>query len=68
MEWIFDIRYRPASRKTALIQLCDEDTVFLFHIYHMNGSFPPALKSILEDADVKKVGVNIGNDKRKLEK
>lgn len=42
----------------SLIQLGDDRTVYLFHIFHMKA-FPAELGRILRDKQVIKVGINI---------
>ncbi|XP_043368983.1 Werner syndrome ATP-dependent helicase isoform X7 [Dermochelys coriacea] len=67
----FDIEWPPSYTKgkigkVALIQICvSEKKCYLFHISSMSG-FPKGLKRLLEDEDVKKVGVGIEGDQWKL--
>ncbi|XP_048704715.2 bifunctional 3'-5' exonuclease/ATP-dependent helicase WRN isoform X2 [Caretta caretta] len=64
----FDIEWPPSytKGKVALIQICvSEKKCYLFHISSMSG-FPKGLKRLLEDEDVKKVGVGIEGDQWKL--
>ncbi|KAI1315526.1 hypothetical protein EDD11_000707 [Mortierella claussenii] len=66
-EWKpYDVRRRSAGR-VALIQLGNDKTVYLFHVFHMN-KFPTMLARILEDKEVLKVGINIQNDGTKIMK
>ncbi|KAG0361297.1 hypothetical protein BG005_008726 [Podila minutissima] len=51
--------------KMSLIQLGDDRTVYLFHIFHM-AAFPAELSRILRDKRVIKVGINIRADGTKL--
>ncbi|KAI0063660.1 ribonuclease H-like protein [Artomyces pyxidatus] len=52
MEWPYD-RIRDKSGRTALIQICDEKQILLFH-------------AVIENPDVPKLGVNIRSDGMKL--
>ncbi|XP_035391607.1 Werner syndrome ATP-dependent helicase homolog isoform X2 [Electrophorus electricus] len=67
----FDLEWPPSftkgkSKKVALVQLCaTEEKCYLFHISSMSG-FPPGLKMLLEDENIRKVGVGIEGDKWKL--
>ncbi|XP_076875860.1 bifunctional 3'-5' exonuclease/ATP-dependent helicase WRN isoform X2 [Brachyhypopomus gauderio] len=67
----FDIEWPPSftkgrTKKVALVQLCpSEEKCYLFHISSMSG-FPSGLKMLLEDDDVKKVGVGIEGDMWKM--
>ncbi|KAG2466701.1 WRN helicase, partial [Polypterus senegalus] len=67
----FDIEWPPTfskgkQGKVALIQLCgSEKKCYLFHVSAMSG-FPSALKRLLEDESIKKVGVGINGDAWKL--
>ncbi|KAI9102593.1 ribonuclease H-like domain-containing protein [Phlyctochytrium arcticum] len=67
----FDMEWRPQfqrgkkENKTALIQLCSKNIIGLFHVIHMQ-EFPSALRTILEDPDIKKSGLNIAGDANKL--
>jgi len=68
-----DIEWRPnwvkgaPERRVALIQLASRHEVLLFHIFRV-GQLPPVLTALLEDPDIKKVGVNIKADVAKLHK
>uniref|UniRef100_A0A8C2H5Q0 ATP-dependent DNA helicase n=1 Tax=Cyprinus carpio TaxID=7962 RepID=A0A8C2H5Q0_CYPCA len=67
----FDLEWPPSftkgkTKKVAVVQLCaSEEKCYLFHISSMSG-FPPGLKMLLEDENIKKVGVGIEGDKWKL--
>ncbi|KAF9420907.1 hypothetical protein BGZ94_008983 [Podila epigama] len=71
----FDVEWRPyvyqkgqkkaVQGKVSLIQLGDDRTLYLFHVFHMKA-FPKELSRILQDSRILKVGVNIQNDARKL--
>ncbi|XP_058644644.1 bifunctional 3'-5' exonuclease/ATP-dependent helicase WRN isoform X2 [Onychostoma macrolepis] len=67
----FDLEWPPSftkgkTKKVAVVQLCaSEEKCYLFHISSMSG-FPPGLKILLEDENIKKVGVGIEGDKWKL--
>ncbi|XP_035658094.1 Werner syndrome ATP-dependent helicase homolog [Branchiostoma floridae] len=54
------------EEKTALLQLCtSHNKCYLFHLSCMPG-FPGGLKKLLETESIKKVGVGIQGDVRKL--
>jgi len=62
----FDIEWKVSYQKsdyrlTALLQLCNEHTCYLFHLAVMNG-FPSELKILLESNNIVKVGVGIKGD------
>ncbi|KAG0341383.1 hypothetical protein BG000_009296 [Podila horticola] len=70
----FDAEWKPYNivgpgmyeqGKMSLIQLGDDRTVYLFHIFHMKA-FPAELGRILRDKQVIKVGINIRADGTKL--
>ncbi|XP_058381149.1 bifunctional 3'-5' exonuclease/ATP-dependent helicase WRN isoform X2 [Diceros bicornis minor] len=67
----FDMEWPPIYKKgrlgtVALIQLCvSESKCYLFHISSMSG-FPQGLKMLLENEAIKKAGVGIEGDQRKL--
>uniref|UniRef100_A0A8C8S5D9 DNA 3'-5' helicase n=1 Tax=Pelusios castaneus TaxID=367368 RepID=A0A8C8S5D9_9SAUR len=67
----FDIEWPPSYTKgkvgkVALIQICvSEKKCYLFHVSSMSG-FPKGLKRLLEDEEIKKVGVGIERDQWKL--
>ncbi|KAF9433695.1 hypothetical protein BGZ76_009105 [Entomortierella beljakovae] len=71
--WALDAEWKPydfntgTQGKLALIQLGNDKTVYLFHVFHMQ-KFPSVLSKILEDRDVLKVGINIRNDGTKIMK
>jgi len=66
-----DIEWRPnrvkgkGENRVALIQLASSHEVLLFHI-HRVGHLPHVLTALLQDPDVKKVGVNIKADVAKV--
>jgi hypothetical protein len=68
----FDIEWRvtyvagQAPRKTALLQLSDANTAYLFHIIHFS-EFPLSLIALINSKDILKVGVGIRNDMLKLQ-
>jgi len=68
-----DIEWKPSwgkgapERPAALIQLASRHIVLLFQI-HWIGYFPPVLMALLQDPDIKKVGVGIRGDVAKLQK
>ncbi|XP_038308131.1 Werner syndrome ATP-dependent helicase isoform X5 [Canis lupus familiaris] len=65
MEWPPVYTKRKPSR-VALIQLCvSENKCYLFHISSMSV-FPQGLKMLLENEAIKKAGVGIKGDQRKL--
>ncbi|XP_043107034.1 Werner syndrome ATP-dependent helicase homolog isoform X2 [Puntigrus tetrazona] len=67
----FDLEWPPSftkgkTKKVAVVQFCSsEEKCYLFHISSMSG-FPTGLKMLLEDENIKKVGVGIEGDKWKL--
>ncbi|KAF9936897.1 hypothetical protein BGZ67_001914 [Mortierella alpina] len=68
--WALDAEWRPyvypgKQGRMALIQLGDDKTVYLFHVFHMKR-FPEALARILRDKRILKVGINIRNDGTKM--
>ncbi|KAF8496624.1 ribonuclease H-like domain-containing protein [Gautieria morchelliformis] len=67
MEWrVFSGRGVHASeRKTAVIQLCDLQTILIIQLSAMKG-FPPKVKAVVGDKDIVKMGINILGDGRKL--
>lgn len=67
----FDTETRPSfkkgqSYKVALLQLSSYETCFLFRLNKIG--IPDMLKDLLEDRDVKKVGLSIHDDFRNLNK
>jgi ribonuclease D len=61
--WALDAEWRAFTMygkqgKMALIQLGDDRTVYLFHVFHMK-KFPEVLARILQDKSILKVGINI---------
>ncbi|BGP55624.1 hypothetical protein JCM8202v2_003229 [Rhodotorula sphaerocarpa] len=64
LEWDSFSGYRTQG-KTALAQISDEKTVLLVHVARMNR-FSPALRSLIEDPDRIKLGVQIAGDASKL--
>ncbi|ORX76437.1 ribonuclease H-like protein [Basidiobolus meristosporus CBS 931.73] len=63
IEW--RVRRFTSLGKTALVQLCDNHGVYLFHIHHMR-EFPIRLRELLEDPYILKPGCNIRGDGTKL--
>ncbi|KAF9575189.1 hypothetical protein EC968_004125 [Mortierella alpina] len=68
--WALDAEWRPyvypgKQGRMALIQLGDDKSVYLFHVFHMK-KFPEALARILLDKRILKVGINIRNDGTKM--
>ncbi|KAF2209924.1 hypothetical protein CERZMDRAFT_69751 [Cercospora zeae-maydis SCOH1-5] len=69
LEWeIHSNLYKsPAKKCVSLIQIAAEDKICLIHVALFSGDkneqlLPPSLKTILEDANVAKAGVNVSND------
>ncbi|CCJ28304.1 unnamed protein product [Pneumocystis jirovecii] len=65
----FDMEWKPyGSSKVAIIQLSDANSIVLFHLSLMGleGTFPEALKHLLEDPSYIKCGVGVRNDGYKL--
>lgn len=67
----FDTETRPSFKKgqtfeVSLLQLSAKDTCFLFRLNKIG--MPDALKGILEDRDITKVGLSIHDDFRNLRK
>ena len=65
----FDTETRPSFKKghqhkVALLQVASEDTCFLFRLNHTG--LTPALKQLLEDRTVKKVGLSWHDDVNSL--
>lgn len=65
----FDTETRPAFKKgisysVSLLQLATEERVYLFRI--LKSGFPPALRDLLANPSVVKVGVGIRDDIRML--
>ncbi|QRW13255.1 3'-5' exonuclease [Ceratobasidium sp. AG-Ba] len=63
MEWT--VPYSKGRIKTGLIQLSDEKDILLIQISSMKY-MPIKLKAIITSPTILKVGVNIGNDMRRL--
>ncbi|GAA5984199.1 hypothetical protein JCM10908_006088 [Rhodotorula pacifica] len=66
LEWDSFSGYRTQG-KTALAQVCDEQTILLVHIAKMKR-FPPALQKLAEDPSRIKLGVQIAGDASKLQR
>lgn len=67
----FDTETRPAFRKgvsydVSLLQLSTLDTAFLFRLNHIG--FPDAIKRILEDPNIVKIGAAVRDDLKALKK
>ena len=75
----FDIEWKPNARATdgirknvSLVQIANEERVALFHIARFRKGdteadlVPPALKYIMESADISKVGVSVKADCTRL--
>ncbi|KAF8557464.1 ribonuclease H-like protein [Imleria badia] len=65
LEW--RVMWHPGAqeRRTALVQLCDHDTILLIQVSSMKR-FPRKALEVIESADVVKTGANILNDGEKL--
>ncbi|GAA5965905.1 hypothetical protein JCM3765_006484 [Sporobolomyces pararoseus] len=67
LEWnAYDVQSRSQG-KTALVQVCDQETVLLVQVARMK-TFPKSLKTFIEDPSKIKLGVQIAGDARKLER
>lgn len=67
----FDTETRPAFHKgevykVGLLQLATFDAVYLFRLNKCG--FPPALRQLLENPDIVKIGVGVRDDIRNLQK
>jgi len=67
----FDTETRPAFKKgvsydVSLLQLSTLDTAFLFRLNHIG--FPDAIKRILEDPNIVKIGAAVRDDLKALRK
>lgn len=83
----FDLEWEPSTRqgkenKTALVQVCDKETIILVHVARMKRElralgfcagaddvatgFPQSLRALIEDPERIKLGVQIAGDARKL--
>ncbi|BGP08228.1 hypothetical protein JCM10049v2_004074 [Rhodotorula toruloides] len=67
----FDLEWSPFIRPgvqgtTALIQICDRQSVLLVHLAQMNYQLPDVLRRFIEDEEVIKLGVHINGDVHKL--
>ncbi|KAI8580900.1 hypothetical protein K450DRAFT_235131 [Umbelopsis ramanniana AG] len=66
-----DLEWRPTfikggkENKTALVQLCNSKSILIIQISRM-GVFPHELKSLLQNRNILKTGVNIKGDALKL--
>ncbi|KAI8919247.1 ribonuclease H-like domain-containing protein [Powellomyces hirtus] len=65
IEWRVTYQAGEPSRPVALIQLCNDRHIGLFHIFHME-EFPDSLREVLENSGMTKVGLNIKGDALKL--
>ncbi|KAH7912503.1 hypothetical protein BJ138DRAFT_1178784 [Hygrophoropsis aurantiaca] len=67
----FDLEWRvmwhagATERRTALVQLCDKNTILLIQVSHMKR-FPQKVLEVIESPDFVKTGANILNDGEKL--
>lgn len=61
LEWNVGVR----QGKTALVQLCTADTIYVIQIACMQD-VPRSVRRILEDNSIRKVGVAVQNDAHKL--
>jgi len=72
MEWKPNFVAGHTENPVALIQLASTDAIVLLHITRWNWSSPKTyealevLKDLLHDSEIKKLGVNISEDGRKL--
>jgi len=70
----FDMEWRPQFIKggpenpIALVQLSDRNQILLIHLVRMSGVVPNALKRVLENEYILKLGVGIKDDLRKAQR
>ncbi|KEI39175.1 uncharacterized protein L969DRAFT_49023 [Mixia osmundae IAM 14324] len=67
LEWNVSKR-KAQTNKVSLVQICDARQIIIYQIPPGQAGVPQVLRALLEDAAVWKIGVNIGNDGKKLEK
>ncbi|GAA5894403.1 3'-5' exonuclease [Sporobolomyces salmoneus] len=71
LEWnAYEVKSRGQGR-TALVQICDQETILLVQVAKMKNDqrtvgFPRSLKEFIEDPKKIKLGVQIAGDARKL--
>ncbi|KAI6145225.1 ribonuclease H-like protein [Pisolithus tinctorius] len=65
MEWRVKWQAGAAERRTALVQLCDSQTILLIHISNMKR-FPRKVLEVIECPNIVKTGANIKKDGEKL--
>ncbi|KAJ3240747.1 Exonuclease 3'-5' domain-containing protein 2 [Chytriomyces hyalinus] len=70
LEWNVVLRRGQPAAKTSLIQICNGSSVGLFRVKMLTDGFrkplPKVLSDYLENAQIKKVGMNIRGDAAKL--
>jgi len=66
-EWSVTFQSGRQQRPVAMIQLATQNVICLIHVYHMK-TFPEALKKVLEDKSIKKVGLNLRGDALKIQR
>lgn len=68
----FDLEWPVSNRRgvefpTALAQVCDDKTILLIHLAKMKG-MSKSLKAMLENPEIKKFGVMISGDGKKIDR
>ncbi|KAJ8084318.1 hypothetical protein PM082_003087 [Marasmius tenuissimus] len=65
IEWKPNFLKNAPENPVALVQLATATSVYLFHLSRLT-SFPPSLRSLLQNPKILKTGVGIQNDVNKL--
>jgi hypothetical protein len=61
-----DAEWNIGSQGIDMLQICLDHSVYLFHLALTGPALPIALRTILEDQAILKVGVNVGGDLARL--